>query len=403
MRRDSTLAQDMPAVTVPRAAAERATPTLSRPRVVLLQTQAEGAGAQEIARILGNGLDDRGYDAHLVFFFRRTAAYDKQPKTFFCASQRPAGLLDLVRMFTTLVRHLKQLQPDAVLCFQHYGNIIGAAAAWLAGARVIIANRTSAKSLEPRWAQWLDLVFGTTGLFRRVVVNSKAIADEYRSHPHRYQSRVVRIDHGFETKTTGRSKREARAFFGLPVGACLLGSVARLHPAKNLGAAIRLLNANHYWHLAIAGQGAEREHLNDLARTLGVFDRVHFVGELPPERIGTFLQALDIFVFPSLAETFGLAVVEAAQAGVPVVANDLEVLKEVLAVDGAPCALFADVGDTTAFVAAIQSLLDDKELCTALTSRAAGLAERYSLEAMVSGYAALLEESKHGGSASPTR
>src|SRR5690349_4949321 len=80
-----------------------------RPRVVLVQTQAEGAGAQEIARILGNGLKDKDYDIHYVFFFRRTAAFDRQPNTFFCSMRRPADLASLMRMFNALVDRLREL------------------------------------------------------------------------------------------------------------------------------------------------------------------------------------------------------------------------------------------------------------------------------------------------------
>jgi L-malate glycosyltransferase len=396
MRRESALVQPVPPPTRS-GIGERAAAASGRRRIVMVQTQAEAAGAQEVSRILGHGLEARGYSVHHVFFFRRTAAFDDAPNTFFCALQRPADLPALLRMLVALVRHLKQLRPDAVLCFQHYGNVVGAVAARLAGARAIVANRTSARALEPRLTRWLDLAFGTAGLFSRVVVNSKAIAEEYRSHPRRYQARLLRIDHGFEAKTASEGKTAARAMLGLPSGVCLLGSAARLHASKNLAAAVRLLGLDPGWHLALAGQGPERERLMQVAKGLGVFDRVHFVGELPPDRIGDFLQALDVFVFPSLAESFGLAAVEAAQAGIPVVANDLEVLHEVLAVEGSPCALFVDAGDAQAFAAAVRSLLEDSGLREALTSRGPALADRYSLEAMVGGYAALLEQLAHRG------
>jgi glycosyltransferase involved in cell wall biosynthesis len=177
----------------------------------------------------------------------------------------------------------------------------------------------------------------------------------------------------------------------LPGNATVLGCVARLHPAKNLAAAIRLLQGRDNWHLALAGQGPARGELIDLAAWLGVADRVHFVGELPAARIGAFLRSLDVFVFPSQAETFGLAAVEAAQAGVPVVANDLAVLRETLGVDGNPCALFVDADDTAAFAAAVETLLEDSELRTALCRRGAALAGAYSLDAMVRRYADLIE------------
>jgi glycosyltransferase involved in cell wall biosynthesis len=171
----------------------------------------------------------------------------------------------------------------------------------------------------------------------------------------------------------------------------LLGSVARLHPLKNLDAAIRLLAINSEWHLALAGQGPARMQLERLAKLLDVRDRVHFMGELPPARIAIFLRMLDVFVFPSRAESFGLAVVEAAQAGVPVVSNNLSVLREVLAVDGTPCALFVDATNPEDFAEAVQRLLDDEELKGTLLSRGRELSRRYSPEAMIASYAALIE------------
>jgi glycosyltransferase involved in cell wall biosynthesis len=359
-------------------------------RVVLLQTQAEGAGAQEITRILGRGLRARHYDVHPVFFFRRTAAFDREPNAFFCARERPTGLLSLARMMVALVRCLRALKPDAVLCFQHYGILVGTLAAWFAGARVVIANRTSAKSLVPSWVRALELLFGVIGLHRSVVVNSHAVEQEYDTYPKTYRDRVMRIDHGFEPKATSLTPEQARHALGLPHDVTLLGTVARLHAGKNLGAAIRLLPGRE-WHLALAGQGPAQAELAALAADLGVGDRVHFLGELPPEHVAQLLRALDVFVFPSLAETFGLAVVEAAQAGIPVVSNDLAVLRETLTLDGEACALFVDANDTPAFAAAVQKLLDEAALAAVLTQRGTHLSTQYSLDAMVERYAHLIE------------
>ncbi len=168
--------------------------------------------------------------------------------------------------------------------------------------------------------------------------------------------------------------------------------MARLHPLKNLGAAIRLLPLDPRWHFAFAGQGPEQPALAALAQELGCAERLHFLGEIPSDRIGALLRALDVFVFPSLAETFGLAAVEAAQAGVPVVAHRLEVLQEVLSADGEPCALFVDSNDTPALAEAVRRILDDPGLAATLRARAAKLSARYSLDAMVEAYAAALED-----------
>jgi glycosyltransferase involved in cell wall biosynthesis len=365
-------------------------PAARQRRVVLIQTQAEGAGAQEVSRILGNGLEQLGFDVHYVFFFRRTAAFDGQKNTFFCTRTRPSGLGDSALMLAALLRHLRTLRPDAALCFQHYGNIVGGLAARAAGVRNVIANRTTSKDLVPRWARFADLLLGLGGVFDRVVVNSRTVEAEYARYARRYRRRVVRIEHGFEPKRTDFDKVTARRLLELPADAVLLGSVARLHPGKNLAAAIRLLTLERTWHLAIAGQGEALDDLRALTRSLGVTGRVHFLGELPPSIVALLLGALDVFVFPSLAETFGLAAVEAAQAGVPVVANDLPVLREVLAVDGEPCAQFVDVDDTALFAATVRRVLHDQELRSALILRGAALSERYSLDEMVGRYAALI-------------
>jgi glycosyltransferase involved in cell wall biosynthesis len=375
-------------------AAARAASTMRRARIVLVQTQAEGAGAQEITRILGQELTTRGFEVHHVFFFRRTSAFDSQPNSHFCALERPSNLGSLLRMLGDLVKTMRSLAPDVVLTFQHYGNLLGAVAGRLAGATVI-ANRVSARELEPRWTRAMDFLFALTGIFDRIVVNSKSVRDEYTAYPQRYRKRIVRIDHGFEPKRSDVSSDQARRSLGLPVDALLLGSVARLHPGKNLAAAIRLLVLRPDWHLALAGQGQDRERLEALAHGLKVSQRVHFTGELSPDGVALFLKALDVFVFPTRMETFGLAAVEAAQAGVPVVANDIEVLREVLRVNEEPCALFVDADNTEAFALAVDRLLDDPDLRSTLIASSRGLERRYALKTMTDRYNDLLARAMH--------
>jgi glycosyltransferase involved in cell wall biosynthesis len=360
-------------------------------RVALIQPQAEGAGAQEVARLLDRGLQARGYEVHHVFFFRRTEAFDHQANATFCARERPTTPWSLIRMLLSLFGHLRRLRPDVVLCFQHYGSLVGAPVARAAGIRTVIANWNSARELTPAWLQLTDRWLGTLGLFARVVTNSRSVTQDFAGYPEAYRRRLVRIDHGFESKTCGIDPAIARARLRLPTKAVLLGCVARLHPLKNLSLAIRLLSFDASWHLAIAGQGPDQDSLTALARELGCADRVHFLGELSPDRVATLLSALDVFVFPSLAETFGLAVVEAADAGVPVVANRLAVLEEVLSPGGEPCVLFADADSPAAFAAAVRRLLEDPALAATLSARAAKLATYYSRDAMVAAYAALIE------------
>lgn len=364
-------------------------------RLVLVQPQAENAGAQEIARLLAGELGRRGHQVHQAFFYRKTAAFDNEPGVTFCAPERPRGLISVTATLARLVGFIRRTKPDAVLCFQHYGNTLGSVAARLAGAPVVIANQNSARRTTPGVAQVVDRCLGTLGVYTRIVVNSHESAGEFADKSSLYRKRLIQIDHGFASRDSTLSRAAARGSFGLPAEATLLGCVARLHRLKNLSAAVRLLALEPSWRVAFAGQGPERETLVALAAELGCADRLHLVGEIPPGRVGDFLAALDVFVFPTRAESFGLAAAEAAQAGLPVVAHDLPVLREVLQVEGDPCALFVDVDDAEQFRVAVRRVLDEPALAAGLSARGRRLQERFPIARMADRYEALIADLVH--------
>lgn len=360
--------------------------------VLLVQTQAENAGAQEISRLLGAGLTVRGHRVSNLFFFRKSDSFDEPPETFYCASRRPGNPLALLRMLWTLGGHIKSTRPDAVLTFQHFGNVIGAGVTRLVSRTPVIANQVSSALAMSRPVRMADIVMGSIGFYDRITLNSKDMEREYSRYPQAYRSRMVHVPHGFEDKALILSKQAARLKFNLPTGRILLGCAARLHPHKRLDAAIRLLPDEPSWHLALAGQGADETRLRQLADELNVADRLHLLGEIAPRQIADFLACLDIFVFPTQAETFGLAAVEAANAGVPSVVTDLPVLREVLSFEGRPTALFVDASDRAKLSAAVSQLLTDQALSDELQQNARGLRLRYSVDAMVEEYVKILSE-----------
>ena len=97
--------------------------------------------------------------------------------------------------------------------------------------------------------------------------------------------------------------------------------------------------------LELAGDGEKINLLKALAVDLGVTDRVTFLGRVAD--VGEVLRRADVLVHPSLAETFGLSLIEAGEAGVPVAALPVEAVDElvprfvtgILAADTSPAAL----------------------------------------------------------------
>jgi glycosyltransferase involved in cell wall biosynthesis len=365
--------------------------SIKRRRILLIQTQAENAGAQEISRLAGAGLSELGYEVHHLFFFRKSESFDAPPNTIYCSPRRPENPLALLKFLWELGRQIRRIQPDAVLTFQHFGNVIGGAVSRLVSKAPVVANQVSS-GLSMSWpVRAADIAMGSIGFFKFITLNSRQMEREYARYPASYRSRMKYVAHGFDDKALNISKQEARQQFNLPRDCVLLGCTARLHPDKRLDAAIRLLTGEPTWHLGLAGQGQDEPRLRMLANELNVSERLHFLGELSPQRVGRFLACLDVFVFPSQAETFGLAAVEAASAGIPCVVTDLPVLREVLCFEGKPAALFVDASDNAKLSNAVSKVLGDERLSAELRQNASGLKSRYSVKAMVDAYVDILE------------
>ena len=362
-------------------------------KVVQVQTQAEAAGAQKISDMVGAGLRERGHQVRTVFMYRKTNAYDGDAHADFILKEAPRGLAGQIRAAVGLAGYLRKERPDAVISYQHYGNIFGTLGARLAGTRRIIANQNGAP--QQRGVMGLlstvDRLMGTIGLYHANVVNSAWTQAQFATYPAAYRRRIRRIDHGVDLPPARFDKAAARRAFGLPQNAWLAITTGRQNPSKNqialVGALTRLLDL----HVAVAGVGPERGRLVAFAAEHGVLDRLHLVGEVAYDRIHDFLKTGDVFVFPSTTETFGLSVVEAAIAGLPIIASDLPVLHEVLSTeDGERAALFAPSNDAAGIAEALAAIAADPGLAQRLASAGRLLARKYSPETMCAGYEALL-------------
>jgi len=141
----------------------------------------------------------------------------------------------------------------------------------------------------------------------------------------------------------------------IPDGAPLLLCVARLAPQKAVDTAIRALPSIPNATLLVLGEGPERGRLEQLARALGVSDRV-----LMPGRVGdvaALYRRCNVVVHPARWEGFGLAMLEGMLAGRPVVAADAGSAPELVA-DGMTGLLFSP-DDSEALARDVATVLAD--------------------------------------------
>ncbi len=117
-----------------------------------------------------------------------------------------------------------------------------------------------------------------------------------------------------------------RAQYGIAAEDEVFGFVGRLAKEKNLDVLIsaleRVLAERPRARLLFVGDFEYRETLEEKAEESGYGDRITFTGALPRASLGVVYEVLDVFVFPSLKDTQGWVLHEAAHAGTPIVLVD---------------------------------------------------------------------------------
>lgn len=131
------------------------------------------------------------------------------------------------------------------------------------------------------------------------------------------------------------SKAEARIRLGWPKDANTLFSIRRLEPRMGLDVAIKALGPLFKIHphlfFALAGAGSLERPLKQLAESLGVADKIWFLGQISDDTLKRCYEASDLFVLPTSAlECFGLPVLEALACGLPVISTDAAALPELM-------------------------------------------------------------------------
>jgi len=173
-------------------------------------------------------------------------------------------------------------------------------------------------------------------------------------------------------------------------------SVGRLRDAKNYPVALNAVGllSEDTCEYRIIGGGDLLRDLEVIASTMKT--PIHFEGHVSD--VGHFLQVADIFLMPSLWEGFGLAAVEGMNAGLPVVASDIEGLREVVGTDETS-ALLAPPSDPQAIATALEALINDpkkrQKMGKAAFERAKLFDKKTMTEAYISAYQSMVPEASY--------
>ena len=367
---------------------------------------ASVGGSGVVAAELARGLSDRGHRTHVIssdtpFRLRESDAgvrFHRVETPGYPLFREPQYLLALANR---LVQVARAYRLDII--HAHYA-IPHAAAAYLA--RQILAASSGGAKTVPRTITTLHgtdvTILGSDPSYRETVafcidqsdevtaVSASLRADTKRDMPVTRDITVIPNFVDFDVYC--RKPDPALRARLCPADERLVIHISNLRPVKQVDAVVRVFAQIRHAvpaRLLIVGEGPELGRAEQLMNELGVTAHVELVGEA--QDVVGLLSVSDLFLLPSLQESFGLSALEAMACGVPVVASNVGGLPEVVT-DGVTGFLHPPDQVTRMAESAIR-ILSDPALHARMAAEGVRLAmERFSANRIVPQYEALYEQ-----------
>jgi len=303
------------------------------------------------------------------------------------------------KMFLELVRKFKQSDAKIIHTHKYKDTILAAPAAKLCGIPYVVRTVHGLREpFEGLRAFKMSLYESIERTVHRLCVNSiigvsSQIERRYRAEG--AVSRVVCIRNGIDLdrRLTHVDRNRLRRDLGVDSGTCLIGTVGRLTPVKGLSYLLQsisiLLRQRANVRLLIVGDGVIRKDLEAQARDLGIGENVVFLGHR--EDTEALLQALDIFVLPSLNEGIPMALLEAMAASRAVVASRVGGIPEIVE-DGVE-GILVEPMDATQLAENCGRLIESPEIAMKMGEQARKrVVQEFSAVAMADRVAGLYKE-----------
>lgn len=212
----------------------------------------------------------------------------------------------------------------------------------------------SLRRVDAMRMRWDPLLRNHFRRARRIIVSAPYVLQHFRGH----ETKCVVIPGTAMNPVVQPANRDVS-------GPARLMFVGKLEPSKGCELLVNALARvkSTKWTLDVYGDGSHGEFYKQLAKQLGVAHNIRWKGFVPNDQVLTAYRSADVFVFPSLKEPTGGALLEAMASGLPVVCVDAG--GPAYAVDGT-CGIKVRLADKASMVAQLAAAIDRTLECPAL-------------------------------------
>ena len=354
----------------------------AKPFILQIMPTLGAGGAERVVYELAKALPAKGFEVETISIIRggeMEQIFAQAGLEFSILNVRGLAGLNAVR---ALRRRMRISKPAIVHTHLFGADIWATLAARLAGIHSIMSTEHSInKDYTPKHLIVKRII---TPLIRRFVVVSSETKEYLEKVQHISPQKISIVRNGIDLAAViPRGDRHFHTEPKLLIVARLILSKGHLTLFKALATL-----TDRPWRLQIAGNGPAETFLRNEAERLGILPRIEWLGYRTD--IPELLARADIFCFPSQWEGLGLAMIEAAAAGIPVLSSNLSSLREVLSDQHA---LFVPSDTPEAWADALHAVLDRPDIAIRRAQSAvADIHERFSIERMTVGYAAVYKK-----------
>lgn len=334
------------------------------------------SGDRRMARLFMAALKGAGCTVTLASSFR---AYDKSGEAAFQEKIRTEALAEAQKLVTEYQALSANERPKVWFTYHVYHKApdwIGPYVSKVLDIPYLIAEASHApKQKQGRWASGYKAAAEAISEAKRVFHMTK-LDGECLSLAVSSPASLVYLPPFIEGAAVNNSRIQKASSSTDLLCVAMMRDGDKFQSFRQLAKALPHLTGN--WRLLMAGDGDKRSAIEDLFSDFK--DKIVYLGVLDEEELTKVYAQAHIYVWPAHGEAFGMAFLEAARAGLPVVAGNLRGVPDVVIHE--KTGLLAPAGDMVAFANCIQTLMDDPKMATKMgTAGRQFVREERSLEA----------------------